>query len=113
MLNKTILSLLLSTASAASLAADYYVVVPSKGRADSDPHSAIRVSLNSYNLPGGEVGVAYSFSLHPLLSVTGDAAYSGGGVTWGVISSSRCSRDCVTCVGNALFCRVVLADCAA
>lgn len=44
MLNKPILSLLLSTASAASLAADYYVVVSSKGRADSDPHSAIRVS---------------------------------------------------------------------
>lgn len=34
------------------------------------------------------VGVPYSYDLKPLLSVQGDVAYNGSGVTWAVVSSS-------------------------
>jgi hypothetical protein len=49
---------------------------------------AIVVTLNSATLPAGVQGAAYSFDFKPSLSITGDAAYSGSGVTWSVASGS-------------------------
>lgn len=49
---------------------------------------ALTVSLGSATLPEALVGKAYSVNLQPYLSVTGDAAYTGGGVTWSVVGST-------------------------
>lgn len=77
---------LLFSAGVAS-AADYYVVIPVKGRAQAA--AAINVSLNSYALPQAIVGVPYTgFDFKTLLQVTGDAAYSGSGVSWTVTSGA-------------------------
>lgn len=67
-------------------AADYFLVVPVKGRAAAA--TPISVSLNTYTLPSAVEGVPYSFDLKPLLSVTGDPAYAGDGVTWSTVSST-------------------------
>lgn len=50
--------------------------------------AAITVSLTSATLPSGKFGTAYSFDFKPYLAVTGDAAYSGSGVTWSVASGT-------------------------
>ncbi len=71
-----------------AFAADYFVVVPVKGRTAAAPAESISVSLNPYTLPSAQEGSAYSFDLKPLLTVTGDNAYTGAGVTWSVVSSS-------------------------
>jgi hypothetical protein len=72
-------ALLLAAGRAA--AASYYVVVPVPNHtADS---SAINVTLNGATLPAGQVGKPYEgFDLKPLLSVSGDAGYTGYGVRW-------------------------------
>lgn len=70
------------------MAADYFVVVPVKGRTAAAPAETISVELNPYTLPGALEGSAYSFDLKPLLTVTGDNAYTGAGVTWSLVSSS-------------------------
>jgi hypothetical protein len=49
---------------------------------------AIQVGLAAGTPPQALVGQAYSYDLKPLLTVTGDNAYTGAGVTWGVVSSS-------------------------
>ncbi|KWA84107.1 hypothetical protein WL29_22340 [Burkholderia ubonensis] len=49
---------------------------------------AIQVTLAAATAPDAVVGVAYNYDLKPLLAVTGDAAYSGSGVTWSVVSST-------------------------
>lgn len=82
MFKKTVLSLLLALAGASAFAADYYLVVPVKGRTSTDPYAAIKVALNAYTLPGAEVGTAYSFDLKPLLAVSGDANFDASQVTW-------------------------------
>jgi hypothetical protein len=48
----------------------------------------ITVELASGAPPQALVGQAYSYDLKPLLSVSGDNAYTGAGVTWTVVSSS-------------------------
>jgi hypothetical protein len=48
----------------------------------------ITVSLGTATPPQALVGQAYSYNLKPLLSVTGDAGYTGAGVTWSVVSST-------------------------
>lgn len=81
----TLLAASLLAAGAAS-AADYFVVVPVKGRAAVTP--SIGVSLASATLPPAVIGQAYSYNLKDHLIVTGDAAYTGGGVTWSVLENS-------------------------
>ena len=49
---------------------------------------AVSVALASATPPQAIVGQAYSYNLTPLLTVTGDNAYNGSGVTWAVVSSS-------------------------
>jgi hypothetical protein len=67
-------------------AAEYYVVVPVKGRTAA---TALSVELNGYALPQGQVGMPYAgFNLKSLLTVTGDPGYTGYGVKWSVASGS-------------------------
>jgi hypothetical protein len=49
---------------------------------------AITITLTSAQLPGGEQGAAYTYDLKPKLAIAGDAAYSGSGVTWSVVSGA-------------------------
>ncbi|KVP39838.1 fibrinogen-related protein [Burkholderia ubonensis] len=49
---------------------------------------AITVALGSAQLPDGKQGAAYSYDLKPKLKVDGDAAFTGAGVTWSVVSGS-------------------------
>jgi hypothetical protein len=46
------------------------------------------VSLASASLPVGIQGAAYSYDLKPKLAITGDAAYTGQGITWSVAGGS-------------------------
>lgn len=45
----------------------------------------ITVSLATATLPSAIVGQAYSYDAKPLLSVTGDPAYSASSVTWSIV----------------------------
>jgi hypothetical protein len=56
---------------------DYQVIV-----------GAITVTLGSATLPAGVQGTTYSYSLGQNLAVSGDAAYTGTGVTWSVSAGS-------------------------
>jgi hypothetical protein len=49
---------------------------------------AITVTLASAALPDATQSSAYSYDLKPRLSVSGDAAYTGAGVTWSVVGGS-------------------------
>lgn len=77
-LRNLIVSLSTCLAMAPAMAADYFVVVPVKGRTAP----VVSVSLAEYTLPSGMVGAAYSADLAPLLQVKGDSAYTGTGVSW-------------------------------
>lgn len=48
----------------------------------------ITVGLAGATLPAGVQGAAYRYDLKPQLSVAGDAAYAGAGVTWSVASGA-------------------------
>ena len=48
----------------------------------------ITVSLGQGTPAQAVVGTSYTYDLKPLLSVQGDAAYNGSGVTWSVVSST-------------------------
>lgn len=48
----------------------------------------ITVDLAAGTPPQALVGSAYSYDLKPLLTVTGDSAYTAAGVTWTVVSSN-------------------------
>ena len=64
-----------------AFAADYFVVVPVKGRT-ATPVSVV-LTLNPTTLPGGTFGSPYTgFDFKTVLQVTGDPAYNGSGVTW-------------------------------
>jgi hypothetical protein len=77
--------LMLTTLSAE--AADYFVVVPVKGRVASSPN--IQVALAGYPLPGGTVGDAYQgFDFAQVLQVSGDPAYNPAGVRWSIASGN-------------------------
>lgn len=79
MLTRKIITALLALTSLSALAADYYLVVPVKGKASAP---IISVSLQSGQLPQGLVGQAYSYDLKPYLLVTGDADLNLGVATW-------------------------------
>jgi hypothetical protein len=49
---------------------------------------AIVVSLSATTLPKATNNEAYSFNFSPYVSVTGDAAYGGSGITWSVASGT-------------------------
>lgn len=73
--------------SGSALAAEFYVVVPVKGRTGAP--ASIAVTLNSASLPNGLVGQAYDgFDLKAALQVTGDAGYTGAGVTWSIVTGA-------------------------
>lgn len=46
------------------------------------------VTLANSALPAGKQGAAYTFDLKPKLQISGDASYTGAGVTWSVVSGS-------------------------
>lgn len=86
-IKKTIIAALLA-ASLPALASEYFVVVPVKGKTATTGASNIRVGLNPSSMPAAEVGSAYSYNFNQNLSVTGDAQYTGVGVTWAVAQGS-------------------------
>lgn len=70
-----------------AVAADYYVIVPVKGKTENV--SAIQVALNSYTLPAGRVNEAYSgFDFKTLLQVTGDSNLNLNYATFTLASGS-------------------------
>lgn len=82
---KYIAPLLLAAATLPALANDFYVVVPVKGKTSGKvPTADIRVTLNSVSMPDARTATAYSYDLKQNLMVTGDASYTGQGVTWSV-----------------------------
>lgn len=84
MLLKSILASAISLATFSAFAADYFVVVPLPNKTVNT--SAIKVLLAQSSLPGATIGIAYSYNLNQNLQVTGDATYTGYGVTWSVVS---------------------------
>lgn len=60
------------------------LVVSGSGQATD----GLSMTLAGSPLPDATVGLPYSANLNHLLTVTGDAAYSGSGVTWSVLSNS-------------------------
>lgn len=50
--------------------------------------TSLTVTIAAGAPPAGLVGSAYAFDLAPLLTVSGDPAFTGTGVTWSVVSSS-------------------------
>ncbi|KVP40096.1 fibrinogen-related protein [Burkholderia ubonensis] len=74
-------------ASAPAFAGEYYVVVPVPAKTAAAQN--INVSLAGYSLPAGMIGTPYAgFSFKSLLSVTGDAGYTGYGVRWSLVSGA-------------------------
>jgi hypothetical protein len=85
-ISSTVASALLLAAGSAA-AADYYVVVPVPNHTTDS--SAVNVALSGFTLPSAQVGFPYQgFDLKTLLSVTGDASYTGFGVRWSIASGS-------------------------
>jgi hypothetical protein len=75
------------TLSGSALAANYFVVVPVKGRAAAP--QAISVSLNAASLPAASVGEAYAgFDFNTTLTVTGDSKFDSKSVTWQVVDGT-------------------------
>jgi hypothetical protein len=70
----------------------FQVMASYKSKAGQQTYSiytaAITVGLSSGTPPQGLIGQPYSYDLRSLLSVSGDAAYTGVGVTWTVVSST-------------------------
>lgn len=85
-MNRTLIAAMFAAASFSATAADFYVVVPVKGRTANS--ALISVALSGSTLPGATVGTAYSYSFSQNLQVTGDASFNGQGVTWTVASGS-------------------------
>jgi len=80
-MKKTILAALLATASVSTLASGYFVVVPVPNR--SATAGNILVTLNSYSLPQGVLGRAYSgFDFNSVLQVRGDPSFNASNVRW-------------------------------
>lgn len=83
---KTLLCAVLTACSSAAMATNFFVVVPNKAKA-AQAADKTTVSLASVSLPQGRVGQAYpGFDFNTLLTVTGDPAFSGAGVTWSAVS---------------------------
>ena len=81
-MKKTVLGAALALASLSAFAAEFYIVVPIKNRGANSP---IAVSLAQVTLPTAAVGSAYAYDLTSALTVTGDPAFTGTGVTWAVV----------------------------
>lgn len=64
-------------------AAEYYLVVPVKGKHGP----AVTVELNSATLPAARVGKAYLYDFSPHLVVKGDDAFKSNAVTWSALST--------------------------
>lgn len=67
----------------AAQAADYYLVVPVKGRTGP----AVTVELNSATLPSALAGRPYRYDFSPHLVVKGDEAFDANAVTWAALSA--------------------------
>ena len=87
-MKKYILPLLLAATALPAFAGDYYVVVPVKGKVGKSSSPDIQVTLNSASLPDARITSAYTYDLKQNLIVTGDASYSGQGVTWSVTAGA-------------------------
>lgn len=79
-----VLALLCATS---AMAADYFVVVPVKGRTATAPVQAITVSLQAATLPAAMVGEAYSYNLRDHLLVTGDNSLDLGQATLSTVDA--------------------------
>jgi hypothetical protein len=70
----------------------FQVMASYKSKAGQQSYSiytaALTVTLASATPPLGLVGQSYSYDLHGRLTVSGDAAYTGTGVTWSVWGST-------------------------
>ncbi len=86
MRNRTLVALAAALVGLSAHAADYYVVMPVKGKTLNV--SAIDVALAQSSVPGAVVGSAYNYDFKQNLQVTGDPAYSGFGVKWAVSSGA-------------------------
>lgn len=85
-MKKLILAALVAAAVSPAFSAQYYLMVPVAGRAAVNP---ISVTLGSASLPVAKTGLPYAgFDFKPWLSVTGDPAFTGSGVTWAIASGS-------------------------
>lgn len=87
-MKRTILAASLATAMLPALAANYFIVVPFKDKGTASL-AQISVSIAGQSLPSGIVGQPYpGFDLSTLLTVTGDPAFSGAGVSWSLDSGT-------------------------
>src|SRR4051812_15755879 len=86
-MKKLLLATLLSLVGLHAIAADYYIVVPIKGKVAAALPS-VDIQLASSSLPSGKVGAAYSYAFQQNLQVTGDSAFTGAGVKWAVVDGS-------------------------
>ena len=83
-MKKTIVAAVLALSSMTVLAADYYIVLPVKGRTGESP--AIQVALAAGSPPAGIAGQPYAgFDFRPLLMVTGDPNFAPANVRWAVV----------------------------
>lgn len=94
-MKKTLLSLtsaaaLLGAFAAPAIAAStFHLVVPLGARTQvQEPGEAITVSLTGAALPKAKVNQAYSESLRPYLSVTGDTAFDAGAARWSLVDGA-------------------------
>jgi hypothetical protein len=86
-LRAAVATLLLVATATPSFAAGYFIVVPVPAKTTAAKN--INVSLAGYTLPSGLQGQPYvGFDFKKLLSVTGDAQYTGYGVHWSVVGGS-------------------------
>ena len=85
MLASLVAALCVGQASAAHAENIYHIVVPVKGKTLSN----VAVSLSGLQLPQGTVGLPYAgVDFKTLLTVTGDASFTGYGVKWSVIDGN-------------------------
>ncbi|KVP39663.1 putative Ig domain-containing protein [Burkholderia ubonensis] len=82
----------LSGTPTAAAASNFQVMAAYKTKAGQQTYTVtvnnLVVSLGQATLPDGKQGAAYSYDLKQNLSISGDEAYSGSGVTWSVTSGS-------------------------
>lgn len=82
-MKKTLITAILAGFAISAAAADYYVVVPVKGKTEA--LSLISLAVAPFTLPAGVAGSAYGgFNLNSVLTVTGDPVYAGTGAKWSV-----------------------------
>lgn len=75
-------------ASAVTPVNKFRIGVPNLAVTAATAEPSLTVALSGGTLTAAVAGVPYSAALQPRLAVTGDAAYSGEGVSWSVVSDS-------------------------